>query len=140
MAFCVVLITAPTDKAPALARSLVEAKLAACINRVAAVASTYWWEGKVEEAVEDLMIAKTDKLKVKALVKAVKTAGYAAVPEVIALRIKEGNRDYLRWIAASLGTPPKKQRVPPGKPASRLTRKQKAAVAAPAPTPPEGNP
>ena len=63
-----------------------------------------------------MLVAKTDKLKVKALVKAVKAAHPAAVPEVIALRIKEGNRDYLRWIADSLGTPRKKQRVPPGRP------------------------
>lgn len=116
MAFCVVLITAPAgDKAAALAKKLVEDKLAACINRVPGVQSTYWWEGKVEQESEDLLIAKTDKLKVKALVKAVKAAGYSKVPEVIALRIKEGNRDYLRWIAATLGTPPKKQRIPTGK-------------------------
>ena len=129
MAFCVVLITAPADRAPALARHLVEAKLAACINRIGGVQSTYWWQGKVEDATEDLLVAKTDKLKVKALVKAVKLAGYAAVPEVIALRIKEGNRDYLRWIAESLGTPPKKQRIPLGKPATRKTRKQKEDLA-----------
>jgi periplasmic divalent cation tolerance protein len=117
MAFCVVLITAPAgDKAAALAKQLVEAKLAACINRVPGVASTYWWEGKVEQETEDLLIAKTDKSKVKALVKAVKAAGYSKVPEVIALRIKEGNQDYLKWIASTLGTPPKKLRIPVGKP------------------------
>jgi|GEM_PF-2426614 periplasmic divalent cation tolerance protein len=145
MAFCVVLITAPADKAPALARQLVEAKLAACVSRIAGVQSVYWWQGKVEEEASDMLVAKTDKLKVKGLVKAVKAAGFATVPEVIALRIKEGNRDYLRWIAESLGTPPKKQRIPLGKPATRLTKKQKeelvkaekaakAAAAAIAPT------
>jgi len=124
MAFCVVLITAPAgEKAASLARQLVEAKLAACINRVPGVHSTYWWEGKVEQEDEDLLIAKTDKLKVKALVKAVKAAGYSKVPEVIALRIKEGNRDYLRWIAETLGTPPKKQRIPKGSsPKPRIPR------------------
>lgn len=117
MAFCVVLITAPAgEKAASLAKELVQAKLAACISRVPGVHSTYWWEGKIEEETEDLLLAKTDKLKVKALVKAVKAAGYSKVPEVIALRIKEGNRDYLRWIASTLGTPPKKQRIPKGKP------------------------
>lgn len=125
MAFCVVLITVPPAQAPVLARQWVEAKLAACITRVPGAQSIYWWQGKVEEASEDLLIAKTDKLKVKALVKAVKAAGFAAVPEVIALRIKEGNRDYLRWIAETLGTPPKKQRIPLGKPATRKTKKEK---------------
>jgi periplasmic divalent cation tolerance protein len=126
MAFCVVLITAPADLAPALARQLVEAKLAACVNRLAGVQSTYWWQGQVEEAAEELLIAKTDKLKVKALVKAVKAAHPSSVPEVIALRIKEGNRDYLRWIADSLGTPRKKQRVPTGAP--KKPRSPKAAA------------
>lgn len=117
MAFCVVMITAPSgDKAKGLARLLVEQKLAACVNRVEGVESVYWWEGKVETEREDLLIAKTDKLKVKALVKAVKSAHPSGVPEVIALRIKEGNRDYLRWIADSLGTPRKKQRIPTGRP------------------------
>lgn len=114
MAFCVVLITAPAENAPALALSLVEQKLAACVNQVPGVRSTYWWQGKIETADEVLLIAKTDKLKVKSLVKAVKAVHPYSVPEVIALRIKEGNRDYLRWIAETLGTPPKKQRIPPG--------------------------
>lgn len=116
MAFCVVLITAPPEKAASLALAIVEGKLAACVNRVPGVLSTYWWEGKVESAAEELLICKTDKLKVKALVKAMKTLHPSSVPEVIALRIKEGNRDYLRWIADSLGTPRKKQRVPKGQP------------------------
>jgi periplasmic divalent cation tolerance protein len=117
MAFCVVLITAPAgEKASALARLLVEQKLAACVNRLPGVESVYWWHGKIETAAEELLIAKTDKLKVKALVKAVKAAHPYETPEVVALRIKEGNRDYLRWIADSLGTPRKKQRIPSGLP------------------------
>lgn len=120
MPFCVVLITAPPGgPSEALARRLVESRLAACVNRVPGVASVYWWKGAVRASDEDLLVAKTDKLKVKALVRAVKDAGIAETPEVIALRIKEGNRDYLRWIADSLGTPRRKQRIPPGKPPKR---------------------
>src|SRR3954464_14476902 len=112
MAFCVCLITAP-EGAPAqkLARLIVEEKLAACVNLVPGVKSTYWWEGKIDESAECLLIAKTDKLKVKGLIKLVKANHPYAVPEIISLRIKEGSRDYLRWIAASLGTPPKKERI-----------------------------
>ena len=116
MAFCVCLITAP-EGAPAqkLARLIVESKAAACVNLIPGVKSTYWWEGKIQEEGECLLIAKTDKLKVKALIKLVKANHPYSVPEIISLRIKEGNRDYLRWIADSIGTPPKKQRVPRGK-------------------------
>ncbi len=120
MAFCVVLITAPQgEKARVIAKTLVEEKLAACVNLVPEIASTYWWEGKVEEAKESLLIAKTDKLRVKALTKRVKALHPYSVPEVISLRIKEGNRDYFRWIADSVGTPRKKQRIPGKRPKNR---------------------
>src|SRR5260221_736931 len=100
MPFCACFITAP-EGAPAqkLARLIVEEKLAACVNLIAGVKSTYWWEGKIHEDGECLLIAKTDKLKVKALIKLVKANHPYKVPEVISFRIKEGNRDYLRWIA-----------------------------------------
>lgn len=129
MPFCVVLITAPADKAPALAHGIVEHKWAACVNRVPGVQSTYWWEGKLETASEDLLIAKTDKLKVKGLIKYVKANHPYSVPEVIGLRIKDGNRDYLRWIAESLGTPKKKERVPKGQAPKPRTPKTKGQAA-----------
>jgi periplasmic divalent cation tolerance protein len=116
MAFCVCLITAPQGEFGAkLARMLVEEKLAACVNLVPQIQSSYWWEGKINEDAETLLIVKTDKLKVKSIIKFVKSKHPYKVPEVISLRIKEGNRDYLRWIADSLGTPPRKERVPKGK-------------------------
>jgi periplasmic divalent cation tolerance protein len=122
MAFCVVLITAPSGApAAALARELVERKVAACVNRIPQVESVYRWQGAVETASEDLLLAKTDKVKFKELVKVVKAAHPSAVPEVIALRIKEGSRDYLRWISDSLGTPRTKRRVPPGEPPRKRT-------------------
>ncbi len=129
MSFCVVLITAPAGPpSETLARKLVESKLAACVNRVAGVDSVYWWKGTVERCGEDLLFAKTDKVKVKELVKAVKAAGVGETPEVLALRVKEGNRDYLRWIADSLGTPRRPRRIPPGE-APRRPRKAQAAPA-----------
>ncbi|MFC6906340.1 divalent-cation tolerance protein CutA [Halalkalicoccus tibetensis] len=51
-------ITAPTDAAPALARTLVEERLAACVNRVPCE-STYRWEGEVVESEEVILLAKT---------------------------------------------------------------------------------
>ncbi len=113
----VVLVSAPTgEKAAAIARALVEQKLAACVNRVAAVQSTYVWEGKLVEESEDLLLIKTDKTKFKALVKAVKALHPASVPEVLALRVKEGERSYLRWLLDSVQAPRKKVRAPKGSP------------------------
>jgi periplasmic divalent cation tolerance protein len=116
MAYCVVLITAPQgEKAEKLARLLVEEKAAACVNIVSEIRSFYWWEGAVKDEKETLLIAKTDKLKVSRLIKLVKANHPYKVPEIISLKIKEGNRDYLKWISDSVGTPKKKQRAPQGK-------------------------
>lgn len=114
----VVLVTAPAgEKAAAIARSLVEQKLAACVNRVPGVLSTYAWQGSlvVDEA-EELLLVKTDKTRFKALVKAVKALHPASVPEVLALRVKEGERSYLHWLLESVQAPRKKQRRPAGQP------------------------
>jgi periplasmic divalent cation tolerance protein len=103
MSYCVVLMTASSpEEAEKLARMLVEQKLAACVSQVPSVKSTYWWQGKIETAQEILLIAKTLKTSVKSLVKAVKKNHSYTVPEVIALRIKDGNKDYLEWIKKSL--------------------------------------
>ncbi len=116
MASSVVFVTVPDQKTGELLSTLlVEKCLAACVNRIPGVVSTYRWEGKVQTDKEELLIIKTDKTLVKQVVKAVKENHPAKVPEVISLAIKEGNRDYLRWISDSVGVPRKKQRVPKGK-------------------------
>lgn len=106
MAYCVVLISAPgMEEGRRLARTLVEARLAACVNVVPGAESLYWWQGKVEQAQEALLVAKTAKTRVKELVKAVKREHQYQVPEVVALAVKGGNRDYLNWIDESVGGP-----------------------------------
>ncbi len=113
----VVLVSAPTgEKAAVLATALVEKKLAACVSRVPGVQSTYYWEGKLVQAGEELLIIKTDKTRFKALVKAVKALHPYKVPEILALRVKEGERNYLRWLLEQVEAPRKKVRRPPGQP------------------------
>ena len=100
--FLVVYITASGENARDLASALVREKLAACVNRIPGVESTYTWEGRVERDTEDLLIVKTrvdlfDRLKerVQAL------HGYD-VPEIIAVPIAAGSESYLEWMTASL--------------------------------------
>ena len=113
----VVLVSAPRgEKAAALAKALVEQKLAACVNRIPGVESTYWWEGKLLVEGEELLLIKTDKTKFKALVKAVKALHPSKTPEILALRVKEGERSYLRWLLDTVQAPRKKVRIPEGKP------------------------
>lgn len=97
--YVAVLITcASMEEAERLAKSLLEAKLAACINIARGVKSLFWWEGRVEEAEEALMIVKTRLDRLSELVKEVKARHSYTVPEVVALPIVAGLEDYLKWL------------------------------------------
>lgn len=83
-----------------IARSLVEERLAACVNVLEApVRSTYRWKGKVETALEYLLIIKTSRRIFARLEAKVKELHSYEVPEIIALPILEGSPTYLQWIA-----------------------------------------
>jgi len=88
------------EQASALARSLVESRLAACANLMDGVTSTYWWEGKVVEEQEVVIIAKTRADLVEALIAQVKAEHSYACPCVVAVPITTGNADFLAWVAA----------------------------------------
>jgi periplasmic divalent cation tolerance protein len=95
----VVFITASDeDAAVKIARSLVEAKLAGCVNIIRNIRSVYRWEETVEDEPEVLMVAKTRKALFDELMKKVKELHSYTVPEIIALPIVEGSEDYLKWL------------------------------------------
>ena len=95
----IVLIAAPgEDEAAKIARALVEARLAGCVNIIKNIRSIYSWEGKIEDEKEVLMIAKTRKKLFKALSKKVRELHSYSVPEIIAMPIIEGSEDYLKWL------------------------------------------
>jgi len=96
-------ITFPNKtEALTLGRILVERKLVACVNIIDGMTSCYWWEGKVEEATEAILIAKTTAAKVDELIAEVKRQHSYDVPCVISLPIEQGNPDYLTWISESV--------------------------------------
>lgn len=97
----VVLVTCGSAKeARRIARALVERRLAACGNIVEApVRSIYRWKGKVESAKEYLLVIKTSRGRFTALRDAVKRLHGYDVPEIIALPIAKGSREYLKWIS-----------------------------------------
>jgi len=97
----VVLCTAPEEQAERIAESLLEAKLAACVNLTGKIKSKYWWEGKIQTDEEVLLIIKTRQELVEKLTAKIKEVHPYQVPEIISLEIKEGNSDYLDWILAS---------------------------------------
>lgn len=88
------------DEAQSLAASAVQARLAACAQVSTPIASTYWWEGKVETAQEYRVDFKTRAELADRLTQHVKAAHSYDTPEVIVTPIVGGNPAYLEWIAA----------------------------------------
>lgn len=102
----VVLVTAPTvDAARAIARRLVDAQLAACVNIISPVESIYRWQGQRCEESEWLLIIKSRAPLFERLTAEVKALHSYTVPEVIALPIVAGSGDYLRWLLESTPLP-----------------------------------
>lgn len=89
-----------TATAQAIARLLVERRLAACVNILPGVHSVYQWQGAVEEAGEVTMLIKATSARYAEIEAAIKTAHPYDVPEIIALPISAGLPEYLDWIAA----------------------------------------
>jgi periplasmic divalent cation tolerance protein len=101
-----VLVTCGSRKeARKIARALVGQRLAACVSEIGVpVASTYRWKRKIESANEFLLLIKTTKKRFAAVRDAVRELHSYEVPEIIALPIAAGSRDYLGWIADSVKT------------------------------------
>lgn len=88
-----------------IARRVVAARLAACVNIVGApVESIYRWKGKVEKAREFLLLMKTTAPRLAALEREVQRLHSYDVPEFIALPVTAGSRAYLRWLAGTVKT------------------------------------
>ena len=98
----VILVTAKDEaQANKIVEKLVEEKLIACANIVPGIRSIFRWQGKVDRADEVLLVLKSRRRHFPAIVKAVKALHSYDVPEVIALPIVEGNKDYLKWLRES---------------------------------------
>ena len=97
--YIVILITAGSEKeARKIAKGLLKERSAACINIVPRVDSHFLWKGKMEQAAEALLMVKTKKTSLKKVIKLVKELHSYEVPEIIALSIIGGNKNYLNWI------------------------------------------
>lgn len=95
----VVLITThDLTEAQRIAGLLLNERVAACVNIVPAVQSSFWWQGKIDSADESLLVVKTRETLLDELTEIVKKNHSYDVPEIIALPIIGGNEDYLNWI------------------------------------------
>jgi len=94
----VFITTSSYQEAKKITDNLLDRGLAACVNIIPKVESTYIWRGKKEKSEEVLLIAKSLKDKFSELVETVKKIHSYEVPEIISLAIQDGSKDYLDWI------------------------------------------
>lgn len=103
--YVLVMTTLPADAdADAFAHTLVEARLAACVNVLPMMDSIYRWEGQVSRDGERQLLIKTSRLLVTQLWEHVRKLHPYDMPEFIVLPIVDGNDAYLRWVGESTRT------------------------------------
>lgn len=96
-----VLTTTPPRAAAGIARALVEAGVAACVNAIPGVRSTYRWKGRVERATETLLVVKTTKGALPACRRALGRLHPYDVPEIVVVRPDAVEASYADWVIAS---------------------------------------
>jgi periplasmic divalent cation tolerance protein len=85
-------------EATSLAELLLNERLAACVQQVGPITSRYWWQGRLEQASEWLLIVKTREELVDHVVERLRDAHSYDVPEITVTPITGGNPAYLEWI------------------------------------------
>lgn len=101
----VVLVTVPSaDEGLRLAKTLVEEHLAACVNVVPGVRSVFFWEGRLQEEAEALLVMKTERARYEALQRRILDLHSYSVPEILALPVESGSPAYVAWVRESVGT------------------------------------
>ena len=98
----VVTTTGKREDAERIARTLVERRLAACVQLIGPVISTYWWKERVETAEEWQCWAKTGAEFYEDVEKTIKAIHPYELPEIIALPISRGSSEYLTWLRKEL--------------------------------------
>jgi periplasmic divalent cation tolerance protein len=103
--YVIVMTTLPADADVAtFAHTIVDARLAACVNLLPVMESVYRWEGRVEQERERQLVIKTSRERLVALWDRVRELHPYDVPEFIVLPIVDGNDAYLRWVGDSTRT------------------------------------
>ncbi|MHB1036204.1 MAG: divalent-cation tolerance protein CutA [Pirellulales bacterium] len=104
MTDCIQVVTTTQHKADAekIAQTLVARRLAACIQVLGPITSTYWWQGKIETAEEWLCVAKSSRARWDDLEKAIRELHPYEVPEILAVPVVAGSAGYLEWLRREL--------------------------------------
>jgi periplasmic divalent cation tolerance protein len=93
------LTTCPDEaSAQAVATALVQERLAACVNRVGGLRSTYIWDARLQDEAEILLIIKTTAARLDPLQARLKSLHPYELPELLAIAVAGGNERYLEWV------------------------------------------
>lgn len=103
MSFVLAYITAKDkDEARFIAKNILEKRLAACVNIVEGVESHYWWDEKIQNSRETLLVAKTRTELQSGLIEMINQIHSYDCPCVLFVPIAGGSQNYLNWMAAEL--------------------------------------
>ena len=103
--FIIILVTCGARKeASAIAEALLKKRLAACVNITSEIDSKFWWKGKIDSAKETLVMLKTVRANFKKVEAEIKRLHSYEVPEIIAVPIVAGSKEYLSWIKGVVRT------------------------------------
>jgi periplasmic divalent cation tolerance protein len=96
----ILLLTTCPDEAAAqaLAAALVQERLAACVNRVGALRSTYIWDARLQDEAEILLIIKTTAARLDQRKARLTSLHPYELPELLAIDVADGNERYLDWV------------------------------------------
>ena len=101
--YLVVLCTCPDEASGArIAETVVGDGLAACVNRVPGVVSTFRWKGEVQEEQEVLLVIKTSRERLESLTGRIRKLHPYELPEVVAVPVTGGLDEYLAWVGESV--------------------------------------
>lgn len=104
--YVVILCTCPDAScAQTLARGLVKSHLVACASILPGITSIYTWQGKLESSNECQLLAKTETKLFFAAEAFIKQNHPYELPEVLAVPVTLGSKDYLDWISSCVGIP-----------------------------------
>jgi periplasmic divalent cation tolerance protein len=95
--------TEKKEDAERIARALIDGKLAACVQIMGPMESTYRWQGRIEKSVEWFCFIKTTQDAYPELEKTIKENHPYEVPEIIAVPVSGGSADYLAWLKGQVG-------------------------------------
>lgn len=89
--------------AQAIATALISERLAACVNRLPGVTSTFRWQGEVVSDTEELLLIKTTASRFEALRRRLLALHPYELPELVAVPVERGHSAYLDWVRQATG-------------------------------------